>query len=95
MFCPCNEDLLISENSIIVTMNSFHPVHRYFRLGIGVHRNGPGYARCLSGQQLLPFARHSEGDEKHQVVERDVKQIIGHEFAKRALKIAASGEHLV
>ncbi|MEH7373554.1 ATP-binding protein [Neobacillus drentensis] len=29
------------------------------------------------------------------VVERDFNQIIGHEFAKRALEIAASGEHFV
>jgi magnesium chelatase family protein len=49
----------------------------------------------LSGQQLLPFARHFERVEEHQIVERDFDQIIGHEFAKRALEIAASGEHFV
>ncbi|MGM0842283.1 MAG: YifB family Mg chelatase-like AAA ATPase [Bacillota bacterium] len=49
----------------------------------------------LSGQQLLPFVRHSEREEEHQGVERNFNQIFGHEFAKRALEIAASGEHFV
>ena len=49
----------------------------------------------LSGQQLLPFSQHTKKEEEHQVIERNFDQIIGHEFAKRALEIAASGEHFV
>jgi magnesium chelatase family protein len=49
----------------------------------------------LSGQQLLPFARGTEKKEEQPPIERDFNQIIGHEFAKRALEIAASGEHFV
>ncbi|OAS88195.1 MULTISPECIES: ATP-binding protein [Metabacillus] len=33
--------------------------------------------------------------EENRVVEKDFNQIIGHEFAKRALEIVAAGEHYV
>lgn len=49
----------------------------------------------LGGQQLLPFIHPMENFEEPKVVERDFNEIIGHEFAKRALEIAASGEHYV
>ncbi|RLQ94909.1 ATP-binding protein [Falsibacillus albus] len=49
----------------------------------------------LSGQQLLPFARGVEEKVEHPIIERNFNQIIGHEFAKQALEIAASGEHFV
>ena len=49
----------------------------------------------LSGQQLLPFVHPIDNEEKAGVTERDFNQILGHEFAKRALEIAASGEHYV
>lgn len=47
----------------------------------------------LAGRQLLPFIQPKAITEEKQVTERDFDQIIGHEFAKRALEIAASGEH--
>lgn len=49
----------------------------------------------LAGRQLLPLVQQVEMKVEHKVVERDFNQIIGHEFAKRALEIAASGEHYV
>ncbi|MBW3110289.1 YifB family Mg chelatase-like AAA ATPase [Bacillus sp. MCCB 382] len=49
----------------------------------------------LSGQLLLPFTQHTENTEEQPVIGRNFDQIIGHEFAKRALEIAASGEHFV
>ncbi|MBH9967916.1 YifB family Mg chelatase-like AAA ATPase [[Bacillus] enclensis] len=49
----------------------------------------------LSGQQLIPFARTEEKREEKQTIDRDFNQIIGHEFAKRAMEIAASGEHFL
>ncbi|KSU60390.1 magnesium chelatase [[Bacillus] enclensis] len=49
----------------------------------------------LSGQQLLPFPRIEERREEQQTIDRDFNQIIGHEFAKRAMEIAASGEHFL
>ncbi|MBU9711694.1 YifB family Mg chelatase-like AAA ATPase [Evansella tamaricis] len=49
----------------------------------------------LGGRQPLPFIQPISTFEEQRVVERDFNQIIGHEFAKRALEIAASGEHFV
>jgi magnesium chelatase family protein len=49
----------------------------------------------LSGQQLLSFIQPTKLFEEHPIMERDFNQIIGHGFAKRALEIAASGEHYV
>ncbi|WP_404330359.1 YifB family Mg chelatase-like AAA ATPase [Mesobacillus maritimus] len=49
----------------------------------------------LAGQQLLPLLPEAERVEEPKVANRDFNQIIGHEFAKRALEIAASGEHYV
>ncbi|WP_338778794.1 YifB family Mg chelatase-like AAA ATPase [Metabacillus sp. FJAT-52054] len=49
----------------------------------------------LSGQQLLPVDRSANLVEEVREMERDFNQILGHEFAKRALEIAASGEHYV
>jgi magnesium chelatase family protein len=49
----------------------------------------------LSGQQLLSFVQPTKILEENPVMERDFNQIIGHTFAKRALEIAASGEHYV
>jgi magnesium chelatase family protein len=49
----------------------------------------------LSGQQLLPIVHPTDKIEEVWEMERDFNQILGHEFAKRALEIAASGEHYV
>ncbi|MBT2701029.1 YifB family Mg chelatase-like AAA ATPase [Bacillus sp. ISL-40] len=49
----------------------------------------------LAGRPMLPLLQPIDLLEDHMVVERDFNQIIGHEFAKRALEIAASGEHYV
>jgi magnesium chelatase family protein len=49
----------------------------------------------LSGQQLLPFVRVLDKEEEPKKSDRDFNQVIGHEFAKRALEIAASGEHFL
>jgi predicted ATPase with chaperone activity len=49
----------------------------------------------LAGQHLLPLLPEAEMVEGHKVVSRDFNQINGHEFAKRALEISASGEHFV
>lgn len=50
----------------------------------------------LSGQPTLSFIQPSnEAEESPQTIKRDFSQIIGHEFAKRALEIAAAGEHYV
>ncbi|MFA9560653.1 YifB family Mg chelatase-like AAA ATPase [Evansella sp. AB-rgal1] len=50
----------------------------------------------LEGRQPLPFVQpKSSFFDEQKVVERDFSQIIGHVFAKRALEIAASGEHYV
>jgi magnesium chelatase family protein len=47
----------------------------------------------IGGRQIFQFVQPVEILEKQKEVERDFNQIIGHEFAKRALEIAASGEH--
>lgn len=48
----------------------------------------------LSGQPLFPFiSQKSELLNTIPIVERDFKQIIGHNQAKRALEIAAAGAH--
>jgi magnesium chelatase family protein len=49
----------------------------------------------LSGKQIFQFVHPQEELEEKKVIVRDFNQIIGHEFAKRALEIAASGEHYV
>lgn len=49
----------------------------------------------LRGQQLLPFIQPQKMLEESQPILRDFNQVIGHEYAKRALEIAASGEHYV
>ncbi|WLR41555.1 YifB family Mg chelatase-like AAA ATPase [Bacillus carboniphilus] len=49
----------------------------------------------LSGQQHFSFIQPTEKEEESSEMERDFNQIIGHDFAKRALEIAASGEHYV
>jgi magnesium chelatase family protein len=49
----------------------------------------------LAGQQLLPLLPEGEMIEERMVIIRDFSQIIGHDFAKRALEIAASGGHYV
>lgn len=49
----------------------------------------------LSGQQLLPIVHPTDKVEEVREMERNFNQILGHEFAKRALEIAASGEHYV
>jgi magnesium chelatase family protein len=43
----------------------------------------------LSGQQLLPFVRTEEKREERPTIDRDFNQIIGHEFAKRAVSISS------
>ncbi|XQY91626.1 YifB family Mg chelatase-like AAA ATPase [Metabacillus sp. HB246100] len=49
----------------------------------------------LRGQQLLTFTRPQKKRVEIQPVLRNFNQIIGHDVAKRALEIAASGEHFV
>ncbi|WP_332628457.1 YifB family Mg chelatase-like AAA ATPase [Halalkalibacter flavus] len=49
----------------------------------------------LAGRTPLPFIEPKPIWKEEKVVERDFQQIIGHEFAKRALEIAAAGEHYV
>ncbi|GAA0469438.1 hypothetical protein GCM10008935_26590 [Alkalibacillus silvisoli] len=49
----------------------------------------------LAGRQPLSFIEPRPIPKEEKVVERDFNQIIGHEFAKRALEIAAAGEHYV
>ncbi|PGT89041.1 YifB family Mg chelatase-like AAA ATPase [Bacillus sp. AFS040349] len=49
----------------------------------------------LRGQQLLPFIQPQKTLKESQPILRDFNQVIGHEYAKRALEIAASGEHYV
>lgn len=49
----------------------------------------------LSGQQLLPIVHPTDKVEEVREMERDFHQILGHEGAKRALEIAASGQHYV
>ncbi|MGM0877154.1 MAG: magnesium chelatase domain-containing protein [Bacillota bacterium] len=49
----------------------------------------------LAGQETLPFIQPVVIFDEKNVVERNFNQIIGHETAKRALEIAASGEHYV
>ena len=47
----------------------------------------------LAGRPTLPLLPPMELLEEPKVTGRDFNQIIGHQFAKRALEIAASGEH--
>ncbi|WP_216830609.1 YifB family Mg chelatase-like AAA ATPase [Alkalihalobacterium elongatum] len=50
----------------------------------------------LAGKPVLPFTNHLSAAEIKEVqYDRDFRQIIGHEFAKRALEIAAAGRHHV
>ncbi len=49
----------------------------------------------LSGQLLLPFHSPQLIQDDSIEFEKDFQDIIGHEFAKRVLEIAASGEHHV
>jgi magnesium chelatase family protein len=49
----------------------------------------------LAGQQLFPLLPEVEMNEGPKVTSRDFSQIIGHDIAKRALEIAASGGHYV
>ncbi|MGE6203842.1 YifB family Mg chelatase-like AAA ATPase [Guptibacillus hwajinpoensis] len=47
----------------------------------------------LSGQQILPVTITKESIDEIIHFQRNFNQVIGHDFAKRALEIAASGEH--
>lgn len=49
----------------------------------------------LSGQLILPIISSKQISEANLEYERDFQNVIGHEFAKRALEIAAAGEHHV
>ncbi|MFT8319914.1 MAG: ATP-binding protein [Bacillus sp. (in: firmicutes)] len=49
----------------------------------------------LAGQQLLPVHFPKKSLEKEITYDKDFSPIIGHEFAKLALKIAAAEEHHV
>lgn len=49
----------------------------------------------LSGQMLIPFHIPTESDHSTYHFSKDFSDIIGHEVAKRALEIAAAGEHHV
>ncbi|MFA9559283.1 YifB family Mg chelatase-like AAA ATPase [Evansella sp. AB-rgal1] len=49
----------------------------------------------IAGRQPLPFIQEKTIVEEKQVVQRDFNQIIGHKLAKRALEIAAAGNHFV
>lgn len=50
----------------------------------------------LSGRPVLPFTQHrNEPELKDLTYDRDFRQIIGHQFAKRALEVAAAGGHHV
>lgn len=49
----------------------------------------------LAGRPPLQFIQPKIMIEENKVIEKDFNQIIGHEFAKRALEIAAAGEHYV
>ncbi len=49
----------------------------------------------LSGQMLLPFHILPESDHSIYQFSKDCSDIIGHDLAKRALEIAAAGEHHV
>lgn len=49
----------------------------------------------LSGQPTLHFIRPINKPEEPTTSKKDFSQIIGHELAKRALEIAAAGEHYV
>ena len=47
----------------------------------------------LSGQQILTVTKPKECIDELIHFQRNFNQVIGHDFAKRALEIAASGEH--
>ena len=47
----------------------------------------------LSGQQIMPVTMPKEPTDERFHFQRNFNQVIGHAFAKRALEIAASGEH--
>ncbi|MBN8209844.1 YifB family Mg chelatase-like AAA ATPase [Bacillus sp. NTK071] len=47
----------------------------------------------LFGQQILPVTKPKESINEFIHFQRNFNQILGHDFAKRALEIAASGEH--
>ena len=47
----------------------------------------------LAGQNILPVQVTKSINEKMMKYDRDFTNIIGHQFAKRALEIAAAGEH--
>ena len=47
----------------------------------------------LSGQDILPVHTTKSTKEKKMMYDKDFTDIIGHQFAKRALEIAAAGEH--
>jgi len=49
----------------------------------------------LAGQQILPTYVPTNTADEEIVYDKDFSHIIGHEFAKRALEIAAAGEHHV
>jgi magnesium chelatase family protein len=49
----------------------------------------------LAGRELPPYHHSKEDCQEEWLHERNLNQIIGHEGAKRALEIAASGEHHV
>ncbi|MBB5174585.1 magnesium chelatase family protein [Texcoconibacillus texcoconensis] len=49
----------------------------------------------FSGQPPLSFDQPEAVKDEEQVVDKDFQQVIGHDFAKWALEIAAAGEHYV
>ncbi|UCZ52930.1 YifB family Mg chelatase-like AAA ATPase [Bacillus shivajii] len=49
----------------------------------------------LHGKSPFPFIPKKSKVEEKPMIEKDFNQIIGHEFAKRALEIAAAGGHYV
>ncbi|TMU83434.1 ATP-binding protein [Bacillus sp. BHET2] len=47
----------------------------------------------LSGQNILPFLPQHRKEQQDLSTYIDFSQVIGHEYAKRALEVAAAGEH--
>ncbi|MBO1511882.1 ATP-binding protein [Metabacillus bambusae] len=79
----------------IPPIRPYHSQSGYPNLELIYIKNLQDIIDILARRPPLQFIQTNTIFEENKVVEKDFNQIIGHEFAKRALEIAAASEHYV